>query len=97
MANNQKPTYNGIERFIFSDVYVFFTKYKDIRNEDFYWETLLNDAKILLFKYKNHPLARGLVASAIDQLEHVVNKTTLNGYTREQWEQILVEAHKFGW
>lgn len=81
--------YMGIEKYIYSDAYVFFLKYKDIPNEDYYWEKCIEDAKLLIFKYKEHPFARQMITATIDQLDHTINKTLLNGYTHEQWEQLL--------
>ena len=88
MAGNTNK-YNGIEKYIFSDLYLFFLKYKDIPDNDIYWETCISDARVLNFKWKNHPFARALIADTMSQLEHIIKHTTLDGYTREQWEVIL--------
>jgi hypothetical protein len=78
--------YDGIERQMFSDAYLFFLKYKDMRNEDYYWECCIQDARILCFKYKNHQLIRDLLSATINQLEHKVSGKLMNGLTHEQWE-----------
>lgn len=89
--------YAGIEKYIFADVYNFFLKYKDIPNQNTYWKKCIADAEILNFKYKDHPLARCLVTSVINQLEHKICGRELNGLTHEQWEINLDIAHKIGW
>lgn len=89
--------YNGIEKYIFADVYNLFLKYKDVPNEDYYFECLMKDAQTLNFKYKNHPLSKSLIISTINQLEHVITGTPINGLTHEQIEEDLKIAHKIGW
>lgn len=94
MADNK---YTGIERYIFSDVYNFFLKYKDIPNEDYYWEKCLEDAQMIYFKYKNNPFARALVINTINQLEAKITGVMQDGFTYEQWETQLKSARKMGW
>jgi hypothetical protein len=89
--------YEGIERYIFADMYNFFLKYKDMPNTDYYWEQCIGDSKILMFKYKNHPLAREIMSATIFQIEHTVKGTIIDNYTREEWEEKLKVAHKIGW
>lgn len=89
--------YNGIERYIFADAYNFFLKFKDMQNNDYNWEMCIGEAKLLYFKYKNHPLARGVIASTVNQIEHVVIGKPLDGLTHQQWEDALSIAHKMGW
>lgn len=84
--------YNGIEKYIFSDMYLFFLKYKDIPNDEYYWNACLEDAKMLMFKWKNHPFAQGMLSQTLNQLEHVVSGRPLNELSREQWEETLVVA-----
>lgn len=86
--------YEGIEKNIFSDVYLFFLKYKDMSNTDICWEVCLQDAKMLNFKYKDHPLARTMVSATLSQLEHIVNHKPLNGLTHDEWEKALEVAKK---
>ena len=84
--------YTGIERVIFSDIYNFFLKFKDIPDEKYYWGVLQDDAKILKFKFKDHPFASQMIDITIEQLEHIIKKTTVTDtrghktLTREQWE-----------
>lgn len=94
MANEK---YDGIERYIFADAYNFFLKYKDIPNQDSYWEACINDAKRMYVKYKEYQFAREIITATMNQLEFIINKGKSKNYTREQWEQLLDTAHKFGW
>ena len=89
--------YNGIERYIFADAYSFFLKFKDMDNTDYNWDLCVKEGNLLYFKYRNHPLARGVISSAIMQLEHIVGNKTIDGLTHEQWEDALSIAHKMGW
>lgn len=89
--------YSGIEKYIFADAYNFFLKYKDIPNEDYYWECCVADAKSLCFKYKEHKLAMSLINSVLEQLEHKVAGRKSKELTHEQWEENLSVAHKVGW
>ena len=89
--------YDGIERYIFADAYNFFLKYKDVPNDEFYWEKIIADAKMLSFKYKDHPMLRGILGDVMNQLEHVINDKPLNKLTHEEWEKKLSLAHKIGW
>lgn len=84
--------YIGIEKYIFSDIYNFFLKYKDIPNEDYYWECLVQDSRILLFKYKNHPLCKEMLLATMTQLEHKIGGKPSGGFTHEQWEMRLEVA-----
>ena len=84
--------YTGIEKYMFSDAYNFFLKYKDMQNTDYYWELCIKDARTLYFKYADHPLIRGLVSSTMQQLSHKVNNTVLCGLTPDQWEEKLKVA-----
>lgn len=90
--------YAGIERVIFSDLYNFFLKFKDIPDEKYYWDVLNGDAKILKFKFKDHPFACGMVDLTVQQLTHIIKKTTVTDtrggktLTREQWEAELEVA-----
>ena len=90
-------TYSGIEKYIFADVYNFFLKYKDIPNEDYYWECCVNDAKTLCFKYKDHRLVKSMVSSVLEQREHKAGNKSYKNLSHEQWEENLSDAHKIGW
>lgn len=89
--------YNGIERYIFADIYNFFLKYKDVPNEEYYWECLMQESRIISFKYREHPMVRSLLVATIVQLEHVISGKPIEGRTHEQWEERLDIAHKMGW
>lgn len=92
--------YDGIERIIFSDIYNFFLKFKDVPDENYYWDILYNDAKILTFKFKDHPFATRMINDTIEQLTHVIKKTKISDtkgtktLSREEWERELEIAKK---
>lgn len=82
--------YLGVEKYIFSDAYNLFLKYKDIDpNNDYYWECCVADAKLLTFKYHDYPFARELVLSVLGQLEFKLCNKTLSNKTYEEWEHTL--------
>lgn len=90
--------YDGIERVMFSDIYNFFLKFKDIPDDSYYWGVLNNDAKILKFKFKDHPFATKMIDATVEQLTHIIKKTELSDtrgekkMTHEQWEEALEVA-----
>jgi neutral trehalase len=88
--------YNGIERYIFADVYSLYLKYNTMENTDKAWETFIADGNKLLDKYQKHPLARVMVQAVVSQLEHQVGQKALYGLNHEQWEEVLAEQHKMG-
>lgn len=88
--------YDGIERYMFADVYNFFLKYKDMPKSDNNWEKCIAESKLLAFKYKNHPLATSMIASTIVQLEHIINGRLQRGNTHDEWEKLLVASHTIG-
>ena len=88
--------YEGIERYIFADVYNFYLKFKDMENTDANWEKCISESKLLAFKYKNHPLATSMLASTTIQIEHSVNGRLLKGKSHDEWEQLLIASHKIG-
>ena len=88
--------YEGLEKFIFSDAYNFFLKYRDMASTDNNWELCIAESNMLANKYRNHPLATSILASVIHQLEHKVNGGAVRGYTDEQWEILLKDSHKIG-
>lgn len=90
--------YTGIERVIFSDLYNFFLKFKDIPDEKYYWDVLNGDANILKFKFKDHPFASKMIDLTVEQLTHIIKKTEITDtrgrktLTHEQWEKELEVA-----
>ena len=89
---NQK--YNGIEKYIFRDAYLFFIKWKSIPNKAENWKVLEQDRSIFIFKYKDHPFAKSMIDSVVEQLRHENYGTELAGFTHEQWEERLEIAKK---
>lgn len=82
--------YLGIEKYIFSDAYNLFLKYKDIDpNNSYYWECCMTDAKSLTSKYHDYPFARELILNVLGQLEFKLCDRTLDGKTYNEWEKIL--------
>lgn len=91
-GQNTQEKYNGIEKYIYSDVYRFFLKYKDCPNTDNTWESIIKDGDSLYKKYQAHPLASKMVMCTMDQLEHIITKKAAKGFTREEWEVKLKSA-----
>lgn len=81
--------YNGMEKYIFADVYNFFLKYKDIPNNDEYWNACRLDAQMLVEKYKMNYMAKEMMITTLHQLEHKICGTILSGYSYKQWEDLL--------
>lgn len=90
--------YEGIEKFIFSDMYNFFLKYRAIPDEQYYWDCCAKDMEMLRFKYRGHPFAEMILDSTYSQLRHMVknipSSSLENGaqMTHEQWEAYLSTA-----
>lgn len=84
------PKYLGIEKHIFSDTYTLFLKYKDIPDDQYYWEKCTEESRLLSFKYHNHPLATEMIISVLNQLEHRVRRDTRKGKTYEEWEKLIL-------
>lgn len=89
-----QKTYYGMERYIFSDAYNLFLKYKDMQNTDRNWEMCIEEANNLSDKYCGHALAKNIILATMEQIERIVLKKTLDGLTREQWEQKFREKVK---
>jgi hypothetical protein len=83
--------YLGVEKYIFADVYNFFLKYKDIPDNDYYWQCCVNEAKQISMKYKNYPLAMNMINNVLEQLEFKRSSKNiiLGGNTYKEWEIIL--------
>lgn len=61
--------YDGIEKYIFADVYNLFLKYKDIPDEEYYWNVFLEDYHILRFKYGDTRMVNSMLLAVMEQLE----------------------------
>lgn len=81
--------YTGIEKYIFADAYNFFLKYVNVPNDDYYCECCVADAKMLIFKYKDYPLAFNMIMSIVEQLEFKHMNRTMSGMTYEEWEKYI--------
>ena len=84
--------YNGFEKYIFSDAYLIFLKFKDIKTVQEYWKVLDTDLDTFKFKYKNHPLAVEMAHLVRASLEHKNYNTVINGLDHEQWDKELQVA-----
>ena len=92
--------YEGIERYIFADLYNFYLAYKDMKDTDENWENCLKKADTLNKKYKSHPLARTVITEIINLLDSEIHHKPLksrNGIelTHENWEKLLLDSHYF--
>ena len=70
-------TYQGIEKFIFADVYNLFLKYKDIPDEVYYWDKLREDCNLLMFKYGENQFVSDMLAITITQINRRVSNREL--------------------
>lgn len=91
---NQKPTYTGIEKYIFADTYNFFIKYKDITGTDKEWEDCIARAEEIRIKYKDYPLARTILNEVLHIIECEKNDLPIKACTglslkHEQWEELI--------
>lgn len=90
--------YNGIEKYIFSDMYLFFLKYQGIPDEPYYWNCCEQDMKNLRFKYKNHAFAEMILDSTYSQLRHKVKNIPMHDSTGtvvhsyDEWDKQLAIA-----
>ncbi len=86
--------YYGIEKYIFSDVYLFFLRFKDMYDTDHNWEICTREANELYKKYKDNPFLKDMVSITMLQLESRVSGRISGGKTAEQWDDILKEIRK---
>ena len=84
-----KTKYTGVEKYIFSDVYNFFLKYRFTENNSETWECLLADAKVLAFKYHDYAFAQDLIKDTVGHLEFIICGTKIKQRTYNEWEYIL--------
>ena len=78
--------YNGIERYIFSDVYKFFLKWHEMPNTNDAWNSCIDDGDALVKKYAKHPLVRQLMQATMDQITSKVTGRPLEGLSYSQWD-----------
>lgn len=89
--------YLGIERYMFSDTYNLFLKYRDIKEYDENaWQMLADDANKLYDKYKNHPMARNLISATLENLEFKQCKRVIEGKTYKDYEVELKDVNSIG-
>ena len=80
--------YTGIEKYIFTDTYNFFLKYKSMPNTDYAWELCVNDAKRIVNKYGRHPLVRSIIDGILTDLEMIVANKNINGIDYYGYEKL---------
>ena len=86
--------YNGIEKSIFSKTYTLFLKYKDMSDTDENWNEFLQESKELVELFNYHKLARNMVSSVIEQVEHRVTQTQIKGKYSNEWNNWWEEKQK---
>lgn len=89
--------YNGIEKYMFSDAYTLFLKFKGMPDLQENWTLCTDEAAMYTKKYANHPLAVSLIMSVLEYLQLKICDNNIKGLTYEQWEEILKNSHKMGW
>ena len=62
-----------MEKYIFSEVYTLFLKYKDMKGSDEEWEELMKEENLLRDKYRKVPLIREMLIAINDQIAYIVN------------------------
>lgn len=77
--------YNGIEKYIWSDTYNVFLKYKDCPNTEETWENVTNEIEALNQKYHNHSTFRAMSILVLNQLDSRISGRPIDGRTYRQW------------
>lgn len=88
-----KTKYDGIEKYISSQTYIFFRNFYDGDGSDSFWEKVIETGSDLCKEFDSHPMAIAFVGEYIRQIEHRVCGVKRNGRSYEQWEKTL-EAYK---
>lgn len=75
MTNNEelKRIYN-----LFTDCWRFYKKYADVKDEDSYWESVVDESGELSKKYNNDKFAIALVLAVIDKFEREAKEMRAN-------------------
>lgn len=81
--------YDGIEKYISSQTYLFFLNYCNGTDTDSYWDEVVDTGGKLCKEFDYHPMAVAFVGEYINQLEHKIGNKNRNGKTYRQWEQTL--------
>lgn len=81
--------YMGMEKYIFTDTYNLFLKFKNMPDTEEHWKIVQADANMLVSKYKGNYLAQEMVLTVLEQLQHKICGNQLNGKTYKQWEKEL--------
>lgn len=84
----ERKRYDGIEKDIFSDVYLLFTRNIEGDGSPVFWEKAVNEARQITKKYHNHPLCINMVVNVMTQLELIKYNKTIGGKSLEEWNQL---------
>lgn len=66
---------------LFTDCWRYFRKYEDVKDEDSYWENVVNESGELSKKYNNDKFAIALILAVIDELERIYKEMMKNADT----------------
>lgn len=86
--------YDGIERYIYSEVYLFFTRHVNDANTDENWTKIVEEAKILGIKYENHPLCVAMTVASVEQLENIICKGVVANKPIAYWNNLKERLKK---
>lgn len=84
--------FNGIEKFIFSDMYVILEKYVNCEDSYELWVKVIDECKMVCKRYDNHPLANDLAVAVMSDLEKRITKKEFKGKSLEYWETVKQRA-----
>lgn len=91
MMGVEKPKFNGIEKYVFADVYVFFTKYVDGDGSDTYWKNCVEEGRKLCKKYQDFKLCVDMIVATLSDLEFKISgNKDKTGRTYKDWEILLL-------
>ena len=67
---------------MFTDAWKFYKKYADVRDEDSYWENVIDESDELSKKYNNEKLAIALILAIIEEFERKAKELRKNAETQ---------------
>lgn len=66
----KKKLSSGDAEFVFfKDLWNFFQEFYDPEDSDVYWDSVYEEHKILVEKYKDYPMCRRMLVCVVDELE----------------------------
>ena len=66
---------------IYKDVWNFHKKYADVKEDDTYWESVVNESGQIAKKYDNARFATALLLAVIEELERIYKENKKNEET----------------